>query len=132
MDENASRRLIQGLVIGALIAVPVWVWIGIVAFLLLQEGPVSVFESAVLLIAAFVAFIILRHVWRTVGPRIVFRAPPSASGIATSPVRLPLLRRSLWQLGLVGAYLHYYFWEVQLQIASLNSVTVFVGADALG
>lgn len=132
MDENLSRRLIQGLVIGALIAVPVWVWIGIVVVLLSHEGPVSVFESAVLIIAAFVALMILRYVRHTVGPRIVFRAPPSASSAATSALRPTLLRQTLWQLGLAGAYLHYYFWDVQLRIAALNSVTVFVAATAVG
>lgn len=132
MDENANRRLIQGLAIGALISVPVWVWIGIVVVLLSHEGPVSVFESAVLIIAAFVALMILRYVWHTVGPRNVLRTPPSASSSAISAVRPTLLRQTLWQLGLVGAYLHYYFWEIQLQISSLNSVTVFVGVAALG
>ena len=131
-DDNVNSRLIQGLVIGALISVPLWACIGIVVFLLLHEGPVSEFERAVLIIAAVVALIVLRHNWRTVVPRTLLRAPPSDSGTATSAVRRPLLRQTLWQLGLAGAYLHYYFWEVQLQIASLNSVTVFVGAAAFG
>jgi len=32
----------------------------------------------------------------------------------------------------VATYLHYYFWDVQLQIASLNSVTVFVPVTMAG
>ncbi len=43
--------------------------------------------------------------------------------------------RTLRELSLLGllamSYLHYYYWDVQLQIAALNSVRVFVPAPPL-
>jgi len=73
-----------------------------------------------------------RRVWRATHPRAALGAPPARRNAATLRLGMAQLKRPLLLLGLAGAYLHYYFWDVQLQIASLRSVTVFVSAPAIG
>jgi hypothetical protein len=46
-------------------------------------------------------------------------------------VRVTLIRRSVALSALVGAYLQYYFLEVNLQIASLHSLTVFLPVTSI-
>jgi hypothetical protein len=74
------------------------------------------------MIAAVAELILLRYAWRMFRPRGLRELLARASASA------PLLRQTAFLAGLVGAYLHYYFWDVQLQIASLHSLTVFVPA----
>jgi hypothetical protein len=54
---------------------------------------------------------------------------------ADRPARAQLqhstLRHTAGFAALAVAFLHYYFWDVSLQIASLNSVTVFVAVTPL-
>ena len=123
---SGRRAAGQGHVLVLLISILVWVGIGIAVRLLYLEGPITVVERAVLMIAAAVELILLRHVWRTNRQRNRFReffVRLRAGGHDTRP---SLLKQTALLAGLVGTYLHYYFWDVNLQIASLNSVTVFV------
>lgn len=129
---NEDHKLRQGLVFGVLISIPIWAAIGIAVVLPFQEGPITAVQKAVLIVCAVVEFILLRRIWRGMEPRTVYRALVSHSRAAVVAARPANLKPGLLLLGLVGAYLHYYFWDVQLQIASLNSVTVFVNAPALG
>ncbi len=129
-DEDSKLR--QGLVFGVLISIPIWAAIGMAVVLPFQQEPVTAIQKAVLIICAVVEFILLRHVWRGMEPRTVYRALVSHSRAAVVAARPARLKPGILLLGLVGAYLHYYFWDVQLQIASLNSVTVFVNVPALG
>jgi hypothetical protein len=48
-----------------------------------------------------------------------------ARAIAACPAR-PILKQTALLAGLAVAYLHYYFWDVQLQIATLHRVSVFI------
>jgi len=131
-EGDSGSRLIRGLVSGLLFSIPLWVCICIAVVVLFQEGPITQLQSAILIIAAAAEFVLLRHVWRTKHPRIAPHAPAARKGAAASAARFPQLKRTFLLLGVVGAYLHYYFWDVQLQIASMQSVTVFVSTPALG
>ncbi len=124
----------HGLLLGLLIAIPLWSCIGIAVVLLFLERPLSEAESAVLMIAAVCEFILLRHSLRTFDARPRYRALLAryASTARRAGARPPLAKQALALSALVGAYLHYYFWDVHLQIAALPSVTVFVPVQALG
>jgi len=175
----------RGLVNGLLIAIPLWVILGVVLTLALHHGPMGKTSSAVLMIAAVSEAILLRPYVRTLWMRILryadfHRADPgrntderstrlanrapgardlphstlveatgrtfasiedllryferkSAPSIQVRPVLAPhsLFRQSLALSALVGAYLQYYFLEVNLQIASLRSLTVFVPVSSM-
>jgi hypothetical protein len=125
---NGERS--HGLVFALLIAVPLWAFIGMAVVLLLFERPLDETESTVLMIAVVGEFILLRHYLRTApaeGPDSVPRARPMPAMHQVVHTRRPaLLRQTLTLSALVAAYLQYYFWDVQLQIAALHSVTVFV------
>jgi hypothetical protein len=123
LGSAGGGRLIQGILLGAALSIPLWAAIGVVVILLFQEGPITEAEIAAFTVAAAVELILLRFVWLVFRPRPAFRHLP-----ARPAARAPLLRQTALLTGLVVAYLHYYFWDVQLQIAALQSVTVFVRA----
>ncbi len=174
-----------GLVNGLLIAVPLWVFLGIALVLVFQHGPMEEAGSAALMIAGVCEAMLLRPYARTLcaeirryadlrradsrrdaggrragaakhvlGARarlpsalekaagrsfnsiedlLRYVEPKSAPSKQASPVVAPheLLRRSLTLGALVGAYLQYYFLEVNLQIAALHSLTVFVPVTSM-
>jgi len=127
-----SRGLRQGVVNALLVAIPLWACIGTGIVLLYLERPLTGVEGVVLTFAAIVELILLRLSRRTLRPLIQYRELLARAGAGAPVARQPLLKQTALLTGLVGAYLHYYFWDVQLQIASLHSVTVFVPAAALG
>jgi hypothetical protein len=127
-----SEALRQGVVYGLLISIPLWACVGIGIILLILERPFNEAESAVLMVAAIVELILLRHVWREFHPKILYDGRLARAGASVMGAHQPLLKQTSLLAGVVGAYLHYYFWDVQLQIAALPSVTVFVPVQALG
>jgi len=129
---DGGVKLIQGLVSGTLLSVPLWVCIGVAVAVVFQDGPITRLQSAILLLAAAIELVLLRRTWRAIYPRTRSRAPAAQPRAVVAAVRLSQPRPLLLLLGVVGTYLHYYFWDIQLQIASMPSVTVFVHAPALG
>jgi hypothetical protein len=130
-----SGVLHQGVANGLALAIPLWAGIGIGFILLVLERPISEAESTVLMIAGACEFILLRHVLlRSAESRAPDSEPLARPVPATQRARprRPILRQALTLSALAAAYLQYYYWDVQLQIASLNSVTVFVAAPAVG
>src|SRR3990170_3517536 len=103
-EEPANgRKFVQGLLIGLAAAIPLWAALGVVGILYFQEGPIRGYQRIALLVAALVEVFLLAYV-----------------------------KRTMLLAGLVGAYLHYYFWDVQLQVAFLRRVVVFVPVYATG
>jgi hypothetical protein len=129
-----ARKFVQGLLIGLATAIPLWAALGIAGILFFQEVPIRGYQSAALMIAAIVEVFLLRYVWRTLRPALWLRQAAAATATAARALTLPrpALKRTMLLAGLVGAYLHYYYWDVHLQIASLRSVTVFVPSYGLG
>ena len=175
----------RGLVNGLLIAIPLWVILGVALTALFDLGPMGETGSATLMIASAWEAMLLRPYLRTlktqfriltdacradIGRRIGrlqagwvkrrlgvgerpqgalenisgrkfqsiedllrFVEPKAAPLIEARPAIAPqaLLRQSLALGALVTAYLQYYFLEVNLQIASLHSVTIFVPLVAM-
>jgi hypothetical protein len=123
-DEVDGSELVRGVITALLLAIPLWALIGVALILAFQVGPITRGQGAALLIAAAAEAILLRYAWRAYRPPMPFRdwladvvfVRPSTQGIK----QIALLG------GVAVAYLHYYFWDVQLQIASLNRVTVFI------
>ena len=118
------RALVEGVVFATLLSIPLWAAIAAIAIALFQHGPLTTLQSASFAIAAAVEALLLRHVSRR-------RALKARIGEVLSRRWLPADRRAFLKqtalLGtLVAAYLHYYFWDVQLQIAQLPRVTVFI------
>ena len=127
-----TEDLRQGMVYGLLISIPLWACVGAGIILLILERPFNEAESALLMVAAIVELILLRHAWRTFQPRVRYRELLVRAGASVTGARQPLLKQTSLLAGLVGAYLQYYFLDVHLQIASLNSVTVFVPVSLAG
>jgi len=127
LEEPADgRKFVQGLLIGLAAAIPLWAALGVVGILYFQEGPIREYQRIALLVAALVEVFLVGYVWRTLQPGLWLRqvaAGPASRALALRP---PALKRTMFLAGLVGAYLHYYFWDVQLQVASLRGVVVFV------
>ena len=127
-------KLRQGVIYGLLISIPLWGCIGVLAVLFLLERPISEAETAALLFATIGGYILVRRLVRGIRVSWPNSVPASVPVPAVQrPRSRPLLfRQSLALSALAAAYLQYYFWEVQLQIAALNSVMVFVPVRALG
>jgi hypothetical protein len=123
-----------GLANGILIAIPLWIILGIALALVFQFGPIEQAGSAALMIAAVCEAILLRPYMRSLWAGIRrhsdlrYLEPNSALWVQARAVVAPhpLFRQSLTLSALVGAYLQYYFLEVNLQIASLHPLIVFV------
>ena len=127
-QEDAANGSAEthGLVLGVLA--------GMVVILVFREAPVTVTESAILTIAAVCEFLLLLYSLRTADARARFRELLARFGLTarrTGP-RPSIAKQASALSALVAAFLHYYFWDVQLQIASLNSVTVFVHSSVVG
>jgi hypothetical protein len=140
-NENGGD-FVLGVIVALLLAIPFWAGFGIAAILVFQSGPITRGQSIALLLAAVVEIILLRYAWRAYRPKIDLRqlfqryviAPDPRMARARPAARTfrSTLKQSGLLAGLVAAYLHYYYWDVQLQIASLNHLTVFVPTPALG
>lgn len=133
-DAVSGREGTHGLVLGLLIAIPLWVLAGIAVILVFQDAPITATESAILMIAAVCELILLRYSLRTFDAKARYRELLARSGLTarrTGP-RPPIAKRALVLSALVAAYLHYYFWDVHLQIASLSSLTIFVPVPVAG
>jgi hypothetical protein len=136
--QSAQRRqedAVNGsLVLGLLIAIPLWVLAGITGILVFQEAPISATQSAILMIAAVCELILLRYYLRSFDAKARYRELLARSGLTARRMSPGLLiaKQALALGALVATYLHYYFWEVQLQIASLNSITVFIPVTMAG
>jgi hypothetical protein len=107
---------------------------GLVVILVAREAPVTATESAILMIAAVCEVMLLRHALRNVDAKARLRELLARAGLAArrSGTRPSIAKQALALGALVATYLHYYFWDVHLQIASLNSVTVFVPVTVVG
>lgn len=124
------------LVNALLIAIPLWVILGVVLALVFQHGTMEEAGSAALMIAAVCEAILLRPLLRPYLRKLRagirryadFRRMDSRrdAGARRARPAHSLFRQALTLSALVGAYLQYYFLEVALQIASLHSLTVFV------
>lgn len=122
------RRLIDGV----LNFVPLWVCIGIAAFVLVQEDRMGGLAGMLLLATAALGLFELRRYWTAPPARRPAFAPRPVPALMTPRRSRFQVKQTLMLLGLVGAYLHYYFWDVQMQIAMLPTVTVFAAAPLHG
>lgn len=125
-DKADSDGLGQGLLNGLLLAIPLWACIGIGFIRLVLERPLNQVEQTVLVVAAVVELVLLLPSLAKLRPRLRYaelRRATAAPG---------MLKRVSLQSAAAAAYLHYYYWDVQLQIASLNTVTVFISVPAAG
>jgi hypothetical protein len=155
-----------------MMAIPLWVLIGVAVVFVFQEGTIGESHRLAFVIAAVTEAILARYAFHTLWPTFSWRKVAmrfqSISEAVTSnedsvarlermsgrriasiedllrfvarsseikqenrPVRVQVVQRSIFRqtasfAALVIAFLHYYFWDVSLQIASLRSVTVFV------
>ncbi len=123
-EDGGGGDFILGIFFALVLAIPLWAIIGFAAILLFQDGPFTRGQTAALVTAVAVEGILLRYAWRAWRPQLGLRRL-LARAIAARPAQ-PLLKQTAFLGGLVAAYLHYYFWDVQLQIATLNRVTVFI------
>jgi hypothetical protein len=128
-----NQRFVFGLKVALLVSIPVWIAAGLAAILSVQTAPISLLEAFILLASAGAELLLLRQFLNSADVRDrraeLFRGRVGA--ILAAPWSEPV-KLSLALGGLSAAYLQYYFWDVQLQIAALHSVTVFVPVNALG
>jgi len=111
--STEPRRLTQGLLSGLLLAIPIWMGIGIGVITVILHRRFTTAEVLMLGLAAAFEILFMHHAWHELGWRFGLR---SWAG----------LKRVALVSGLAVAYLHYYFWDVKTQIAMLPTVTVFV------
>ena len=123
-EEADGGDLVRGVLIALLLAIPVWALVAIALILAFQDGPITRGESAALMLAAAAEAILLRYAWRAYRPQLPFRE--WLADVVFAPPTSQALKQTALLGGLVVAYLHYYFWDVQLQIAALNRITVFI------
>ena len=123
-DEFEGGALVDGVLFAALLSIPLWAAVALVAIALIQEGPLTALESAGFMLALAAEALLLRLVWHRHGLRDRIRAVIAHRAFPGNP--RPMLKRTALLGGLVAAYLHYYFWDVQLQIAQLHQLTVFI------
>ena len=126
----------RGLFNGVLIAVPLWFMLGVIPALALLHWRMDEATSAALMIAAVCEAILVRPYARRLWAGIrrdacveLQSSPLNQSRRAVAPGSL--LRRSLALSALAGAYLQYYFLDVNLQIASLPSLTVYLPVTSM-
>jgi len=130
--HGSSRGTFRRLLDGALNFVPLWACVGIAAFVLVQERRMDAIAATLLVATAALGLFELRRYW--------LRAPPRPAAVTLQPAvatvapraRRFQLKQTVMLACLVGAYLHYYFWDVQVQIAALPHVTVFAAAPLSG
>ena len=99
-----------------------------VFILVVREAPITTTESVMLVIAAVCEVILLRPALRKFDAKGRFGELLARAGLTSqrSSPRPSFAKQALTLSALVATYLHYYFWDVQLQIATLSSVRVFV------
>lgn len=141
-DHEGEGDFVLGVAVALTIAIPFWATVGTAAIFVFQSGPITRGQSIALLLAAVIEIILLRYVWRAYRVKVDFLellrryliapASPVARSLPAKRAFRSTLKQSALLAGLVAAYLHYYYWDVQLQIASLNHLTVFVPATSLG
>jgi hypothetical protein len=130
--EHPDFRLVEGLVFGALLSIPLWVCIGVGVAVMVQDGPISGLQVALLFFAAAAEIVLLGRSWRLDLRRFRPGTHVPNAGTAVAVLRLSRLKPLLLMTGLTVAYLHYYFWDIHLQIVAMPAITVFVHAPALG
>ena len=141
-DHEGEGEFVLGVAVALAIAIPFWAGVGIAAIFIFQNGPITRGQSTALILGAATEIILLRYVWQAYRLKFDFRellrrylvapAPPVAQCFPARRAFRSTLKQSGLLAGLVAAYLHYYYWDVQLQIASLNHLTVFVPTPMLG
>jgi hypothetical protein len=132
-NSPGQRGLVFGVVIALLISIPVWVAAGLALAWAFQVGPITQTQSALLMVAAAAELILLRYALRLSGVDAKFAHPAGRGPAVLHRGRWsPMARQTLMLSVLVASYLHYYFWDVHLQIASMHSVTVFVPSARVG
>ena len=131
-DTDECFDSVQGLINGALIAIPLWLLLGIVPVLAFQNGSIDESTSLALMIGAVCETILARPYLRALWVRLHLELKSTA---IPPPRRVQppysLLRQAIALSALVGAYLQFFFLEVYLQIASLNSVIVFLPVSSM-
>lgn len=132
-DTSGRHGIAYALVLALLLAVPLWVVVGLVLIWAFQATPITQTQSVVMFAALACELILLRYVLRTSGALVNLRQgfERHTAVLALKTPWNPLVKQSLTLLALVGAYMQYYMWEVLVQIESLNSVTVFVPVAAI-
>lgn len=126
-----NARFVHGLKVALLLSIPVWMIAGLTAILTLQDSPITAFECVALMCMAGAELLLLRHFMNS---RAAPAQAPVQGGILAK-IGMPwpsMVKRSLALSAMSVAYLQYYYLDVQLQIAALHSVTVFVPVNALG
>jgi hypothetical protein len=141
-DHDGEGEFVLGVAVALMIAIPFWAGVGIAAIFIFQNGPITRGQSTALILGAVIEIMLLRYVWRAYRLKFDFRdlltrywvapAPPVAQSLPARRAFRSTLKQSGLLAGLVAAYLHYYYWDVQVQIASLNHLTVFVPTPMLG
>lgn len=113
-----------------MIAIPLWMAIGAGVVVFLLGRPFETAEIVALATAGGVEALLVYLAWSRLGWRFGLRSALAwvPAGVPRASVRAAHFKRSAMLAGLVVTYLHYYFWDVQTQIALLPSVTVFVAA----
>jgi hypothetical protein len=131
--QDGGFGVARGLKLGLLLAIPLWLAMGGLALPLFGASPIAETLSVVCMIAAVSEAILVRSIWRAdrvTASRLtvnavasIFREIGHAGGTTLS--------RAMALGALAGSYLYYYFCEIQLQIASLNSLVVFIPVPSL-
>ena len=128
------RGMAYGLALALLVAIPFWMAVGLALILAYQSGPITQSQSAVLVVAAVAELVLLQYVLRASGAPAGGLGEFAGRSVAVVFRRRkdPLLRQAVMLSALSVAYLQYYFWDVYLQIESMNSVTVFLPVARAG
>ena len=131
-QADDGLEIARGAFHGLLFAMPLWFAFAVVTVFVLQDGPTSERSSLVLMIAAVAATILMRPYLRALWTRHY----PTIRSMFLAQFRQPrpslsLARQTFALSALTGAYLQFYFLEVNLQIASMRSVTVFVPVSSM-
>ena len=125
-----AEGLRAGLISALLLAIPIWAGLGLGLVFNVANRRLDMPEGIALAVAAVVELVLLQYAWRTLGWRFGLR--PSFAMAGVGPGRGSVWRQSSLLFGIVGAYLHYYFWDVYLQIESMKSVVVFLPLTRTG
>ena len=122
-----------GLISGLMLAIPLWAGVGAGFITFVLRRPFTPSELWALAIAVAAEVLLLRYAWIRLGWRFGVRHALAWTGRGAAMARrnAPLRRMGLLSV-LAVAFLHYYYWDVQTQIAMLPTVTVFVPVPRVG
>lgn len=131
-QANDGLDIARGALHGLLIAILLWTVLGIVTILVFQDCSTNEGKSLALMIAAVGATILVRPFLRALWMRRYSEIKSALIPLScrTHPP-LSLARQTFALSALTGAYLQFYFLDVNLQIASLKSVTAFVPLSSM-